>query len=251
MTLLRALEALVGVIPFCIALLLGARKNFGTSLGTKGSEFLSAAAGAAVAYAFVHILPVLERTRFLLLREVPDRSLPLDGLGVYLFAMAGFVGFYGVDQALFRPRNGRHGDGHDRSASRLTRGLHLSGVGVYVGLLAYFLVRGTERTASGMALYAGAMALHLLSLSHTLRKQHGDAYERAGVRILAGCVLVGWVCGVLWAIPHLPMLPLIALVAGAILASAMVTELSEAQGGHFLLFAGSAAAYAGLLLVAH
>ena len=63
--------------------------------------------------------------------------------------------------------------------------------------------------------------------------------------------LAGWGCGVLFDIPRLPLIALVALVAGAILSNTMVTELGEEDAGRLAPFTGGAVLYAVLLLLAH
>jgi len=68
--------------------------------------------------------------------------------------------------------------------------------------MAYLLVDSLEETRGSIGLYAVAIAFHFLAVDHSLRSEHGAAYERIGRYVLAGSSVLGWGAGLLFALPQ-------------------------------------------------
>jgi hypothetical protein len=245
------LSTLIPAVLFASVFLLGKRLREPNHHGAKRA-LVSAAAGVSVAYVFLHIFPALEGMRRVAVEETPGASHPFGGRLVYLFAMVGFLVFYGLERAMAKAEALSHGEGASGAqAVWWLRHIQLCGFGAYVAVVSYFLVRGPERAPLAAVLYASAMTLHFLSMAYNLRREHGPAFDRGPAFFLAGCVLAGWVCGTLAEIPVVLLIALISLVIGAILVNTMITELSKGDEGLFVPFGTGALLYAWLLLFAH
>lgn len=226
------------------------------------SRWLSAAGGAAVAYVFVHLLPdVGEAARTV----VETLTVPVTLLErhVYLLALAGFVAFYGLERYATAPRNGggfasrtrAAGDGvanrrgtDERGDGNVRFRIHVGSFAAYNALIGYLLV-DAEGSAAGLALYAVAMGLHMLSNDYGLRTQYEFAYHRTGRWLLAGAVLAGAAVGLLFEIHEAVVALLLAFLAGGIVLNVIKEELPEERESRFGAFAVGSGGYAALLLV--
>lgn len=207
---------------------------------TPRSIWLSLAGGVSVGYVFVHLLPELAR-----LQREHFGGLVVEAF-LYLFAVAGLVGYYGLEQ-LAR----RHGGGEARETPAGVFWLHLGAFALYNFLIGYLLDEQARiEGAPGLALYAGAMALHFVVNDRALYRHHGPLYRRRGRWVLAGAVTGGWVAGLSLEIPDGWVAGAIALLAGSVVLNVIKEELPEERESRFWAFALGTAAYAALLVAA-
>ena len=193
---------------------------------------VSFGAGMSSAYVFVHVMPELGVARESFAETTP---LPLwfHGMIIYFVALAGFILFYALD--------------HLRKSER-TYDLHQTGFAAYVLLAGYLLVNHLEEKSSGTALYAVAIACHFLAVDHELAKHHGPAYTQWGRFILAAMSVLGWLLGLLIALPHYIVALLVAFLSGAVIMNSTVMELPSEKDGRFLPFVLGGLIY-GLILL--
>ena len=100
-----------GIHALSVALLFAAIFLFGGRVayrpGQRGRRrFLSFAAGISVAYTFVHVLPALHVIREFHTQSPSDFQMLFPEYSVYLWTMAGFLVFYGLEIMGARPRRG-------------------------------------------------------------------------------------------------------------------------------------------------
>lgn len=241
--------------PFAVALALalvylagGGLQKVGDAAGGRWPRrWVSAAAGAAVAYVFVDVLPELG-TRHRAFLEAAREDLLFAEQRIYVLALLGFVLFYGLEHmVLTSHRRGRAGAGGPGDP---VYWLHAGGFAVYSWLIGYLL---TSRAAVGrlaLLLYGAAMAFHFFVVDHSLREEHGDRYERSGRWMLAGSVLGGWLIGTTTRVSELSLARLFAFVAGGVVINSMRTELPGEGEGRFWPFCLGATSYALLLMLA-
>jgi len=117
-----------------------------------------------------------------------------------------------------------------------------------VALMSYLLVRNLEGTATATGLYAAAIGAHFLALEHSLREEHGEAWQRVGRWVLAAMCLLGWGVGLLFALPHHTLALLVAFVSGAVIMTSAAMELPTEKDGRFLPFLAGGLLY-GLVLL--
>lgn len=205
---------------------------------TPRSIWLSVAGGVSVAYVFVHLLPELARLQ----REhFGDHVEAL----LYLFAAAGLVAYYGLEQIAKR-----HGGGAAHQTPASVFWLHLGSFALYNLLIGYLLHEQARLEGrGGLALYAGAMALHFLVNDRALYRHHGELYTRRGGWILAVATLAGWGIGLQFEIGMTWIAAAIALLAGSVVLNVIKEELPEDRESRFWAFALGASLYSGLLLL--
>lgn len=233
---------------FAAIYVLGGRAN--QVLGESGlRRFHSAAAGIAVSYVFVYILPELHEIREAHLQSQNDyiqRIFP--EYSVYLAALIGFLVFYGLESMVARPRQvaGNVPDHHSRGAA-WKPWLHIGGFAFYTWLITFQI--GQERKGLiALCVFAVAMGLHLAPITNRLRSEHRAAYEPRGALVLALASLAGWACGVTLNLPAPLVLDMAAIVAGGVIVNAAIAELPKEREASFWSFFVGAAAYTALLL---
>ena len=205
---------------------------------TPRSIWLSIAGGVSVAYVFVHLLPELAR-----LQREHFGELAVEAF-IYLFALAGLVAYYGLEQLAKR-----HGGGHGRSTPAGVFWLHLGSFALYNFLIGYLLdEQARHEGMSGMTLYAGAMALHFVVNDRALYRHHGALYTRQGRWVLSAAVLAGWAAGLWIEIALEWVAALIALLAGSVVLNVIKEELPQERESRFWAFVLGAGAYAALLV---
>jgi hypothetical protein len=92
------------------------------------------------------------------------------------------------------------------------------------------------------------MALHFLTVDHTLRREHGPLYQRCGRFLLAGACVPGWAAGLLVTLPTGILAPMMAFLSGAVIMNSTITELPAERDGRFLPFLLGGLLYSLLLL---
>lgn len=238
----EALTSGAAALLFAATFLVGGRVHPLRPLIRDRRSMISFGAGMSVAYVFVHLMPELHvaRSTFAASWSTPLRY---EGMAIYFVALAGFLVFYGLDELRGRLQAGA-GGGEAGPAFRL----HVGGFAAYVWLMAYLLVHTLEGTAASTAFYAVPIAFHFLAVDHSLRTEHGAAYDRIGRPLLAGMSLLGWGVGLLVTLPQYVLTLTVAFISGAIIMNNTVMELPGEKDGRFLPFMTGGLVY-GLILI--
>ena len=220
------------------------------------SRYLSLAGGVSVAYVFVHLLPELteRQSTFAADADAPTALLAAtDERALFLVALVGFVGFYGLERVAARSRRESGQQAIAGGAeTRTTAGvfwLHVGSYAAYNALVGYLLLHREETGTANLLLYFTAMALHFVVNDHGLREHHRSAYARVGRWILAGAVLLGVLVGLLVGVPDPLLGLLLAFLAGGVVLNVVKEELPEERESSFAAFGAGAAGYAAILLL--
>jgi len=155
-------------------------------------------------------------------------------MGIYFLALVGFLVFYGLDH-LREHLRGKASEEETGEAGAAFR-IHVGGFAAYVGLVAYLLVHNLEGSPVSLALFVVAMTCHFLGVDHSLRDEHGAAYERIGRFVLAGAAVVGWGAGAVFALPPYVLALLVSFVSGAVIMNSAIMELPSDKEGRFVPF---------------
>lgn len=212
-------------------------------------RMLSFAAGISVAYVFIHVLPELGRGQNVHVQAADRLPLLFPEYSVYLWAMAGFLVFFGLEHLVAGTATSDSG----RIAARQDSPgwefwLHLGGFAAYAWLLTFAVGSNPGRSRLSVALYAVAMTLHILPTTHNLSCEYGHYYRRFGAWLLAAGALAGGVCGHLLDIPESLVVILMAVVSGGVIVNTMIAELPTGKNGRPGAFFGGAVVYTVLLL---
>jgi hypothetical protein len=227
---------------FAAVFVWGGRVHLLGALGLDRRSVMSFSGGMTAAYVFVHLMPELHGARAVLV-ESASSPLRYEGIGIYYLALIGFLCFYGLENLRAHLSEAAESEEDERAFW-----VHMGGFGVYAALMSYLLVHNLEETHTAMAFYAAAFAFHFLALDHSLRHEHGDAYQRVGRWLLAAACLLGWALGLAVELPRGVVALLLAFVSGAVIMNSLVMELPAGKDGRFLPFVAGGIAYALLLL---
>jgi len=202
---------------------------------------LSFGAGISVAYVFVHVMPELHdvRSAFVASASVPLRY---EGMAIYFVALVGFLAFYGLDHLRALIQGAAEGEAGPAFK------IQIGGFAAYVGSMAYLLVNNIEDTPVSTLTYATAISFHFLALDHSLRAEHGAAYEGIGRFVLAGASMLCWGLGLIFRLPNPVIALMVAFISGAIVINSSIMELPSEKGGKFFAFAAGSIVY-GLILM--
>jgi hypothetical protein len=207
-------------------------------------RWLSAAAGASVAYVFVRALPEMSEAQHVFTRVTFDRGLPFPELRVYTAALIGFLFFYGLENMV--SRSGADCRTQREQGARLTYRLQLGGFAAYGGLVGYLMVH--QRSLPTL-LYLIAMALHFLTVERSFEREYGPVYDRSGRWLLAAAILAGGTAGIFTSMSEELLATLLGLNSGGVIINSMIMDLPAQNEGGFLPFCLGAIAYSLLLLL--
>lgn len=243
-------DSLVAVLVLACAFIAGRRVGMLDRNYRGRRRFISAAAGASVAYIFIHVLPELSEFQARFAETVSGRALLFPEYRVYSAALFGFVLFYGIENMAFSRRLMTHCEDFKHNDSSLVWTLQLGGFTAYCGLISYLMVDWTHGSKA-LALYCVAMVFHFLIIDHALRAEHGAAYDSCGRWWLAAAVVVGWALAKLSPIPASAMATLQGFVAGGVTINSVKDEMPKSGEGRFAWFALGAFIFAMLMLVSN
>jgi len=242
------------LITLSVALLFGAIFLFGSRAAYRPGHrryrrFLSFAAGISVGYIFVHVLPALHTIREFQTRSPADFKMLFPEYSVYLWSMAGFMVFYGLETMVPSPRRGPENRAGDAAgAAPWQSWVHIGGFALYAWLLTYLMV-WTGKSTLALCLYGLAMGMHILPITCSLSSHYQAVYDRRGAYLLALASLAGWASALTLNIPRPLLLNLVAFVAGGVVVNAAIAELPKEKDGRYWPFLTGAAVYSALLLI--
>ncbi len=210
------------------------------------SAWLSAAGGAAAAYVFVYLLPKLAAKQAILMAATDGGIYGFLEHHAYLVALAGFLCYYGVGRA------GAEAE-VPASAKDLVKyvafDLYVVGFAAYNVLIGYLFVHRQGPGPVPLLLVTVAMALHLLSSSHSLREKSPLVYDGIVRWLLAASCFAGWGLGMLTKMADTTVALWFAFLAGCIIINVIEEELPSERHSRFLPFLLGAAGYTGLVLL--
>jgi len=237
-----------------VALVFAAIFLFGGRLayrpGQRGRRrFLSFAAGIAVAYTFVDVLPALGRMQDIVRHSQSEFHRVFPEYSVYLWTMAGFLVFYCLEAMVAGQRRGpeNHAGDHD-GAAPWQAWVHIGGFALYAWLLTYVMVWKVHEPLA-LCLYGGAMGMHIFPIACNLSSHYQAVYDRRGAFLLALASLAGWACGLALDIPTPILVNLAAVVAGGVIVNTSIAELPKEREGRYWSFLTGATVYTALLLI--
>ncbi|MFB6138254.1 MAG: hypothetical protein ABEJ42_07970 [Halobacteriaceae archaeon] len=220
------------------------------------SRWLSLSGGVSVAYVFVHVLPEVSAAA----AHVGDEPLGVAFLErhVYLVALAGFVAYYGVEQAA--KRGSAEAAGRDAAAAVAAGAdgtgdglrvfwFHVIAFACYNVLVGYLLLHREVPGLASLLLFGVAMGLHFLVNDWGLRHHHGAAYHDRGRWVLAGAIGLGVAVGFVVPMDRQALAVLFAFLAGGVILNVVKEEVPAEQESRFSAFALGAAGYAVVLLL--
>jgi hypothetical protein len=217
--------------------------------GQRGRRrFLSFAAGISVAYIFVHVLPTLHGIRELHTQSPSHFKMLFPEYSVYLWTMAGFLVFYGIETMVASPRQGPENHVGGGGAAHWQPWVHIGGFALYTWILTYMMV-WTGKGTLALCLFAVAMGMHIFTITCGLSSHYRKVYDRRGVYLPALASLAGWASALTLNISTPLVLNLVAFVCGGVVVNAGIAELPKEREGRYWSFLTGATVYTALLLI--
>jgi len=207
-------------------------------------DWVSASAGASVAYIWMHVIPELNEHQQAFL-QVAGSHLPAPQFRVYVSGLIGFICFYGFQHLRSREVVHPHATGQPEHV-KVYR-LYLVGFFFYVALVGYLMIETGERGLLPLIVYWVVMALHFVSVNRSCEEGGEDYYEKRGRWLLALGVLIGGVVGMNAKLDVRLVATLLGLLSGAVIVNSVMMELFTKREGKFLPFVLGAAAFTALL----
>lgn len=166
---------------------------FANHLPGNGRTFVSFAGGVAVAYVFLHMLPNLVEYNKPIGRLLLNNQwlTPFTELLIYIFALMGFLIYYGFDLWAERYRDEGHTDG-------MVYGLHLTMFCLYNFLITYTMSLRAQSSSTATVLFTFAMALHFVLTDRKFCRFYSLQFNHWGRFILISALLTGWLCSVIF-----------------------------------------------------
>lgn len=242
------LTSLIVALLFAAIFLFGGRLAYRP--GQRGHRrFLSFSAGISVGYTFVHVLPALGKMRDFATESPTGLYRMFPEYSVYLWTMAGFLVFYGLETMVASTRRGPENSPEDGGgAAPWQPWVHIGGFALYAWILTYLIV-WTGKGTLALCLYGVAMGMHIFLIACNLSSHYQAVYDRRGAFLPALASLAGWACGLAIDIPMHTLLNLVAFVAGGVVVNAAIAELPKERDGRYLSFLSGATVYTALLLI--
>jgi hypothetical protein len=216
---------------------------------SRSRHWITASAGASVAYVWLHVIPELCEAQGTFTSMTRDMRLPLPEFRIYLSALLGFVLFYGLEHMSWPRVHPPGTETGQPGRENLIYKVRLGGFVAYGGLVSYLMVRDSNRGLLSLLTFFLAMGLHFIVVNHSFNEEYGDTYDRSGRWLLAFAVLTGGFIGNFALLPEQTILTLLGFVAGAVIENNTMMELAKGKGGQFWAFFAGAMGYS-LLLVA-
>ena len=202
-----------------------------------------------MAYIFVHVLPTLEAIRELHAQSPGSFKMLFPEYSVYLWTMAGFLVFYGIETMVASPRHGpEESTGNDSGAVHWQPWVHIGGFALYTWILTYMMV-WTGKGKIALCLFAVAMGMHIFTITCNLSSHYREVYDHRGAFLLALASLAGWVSALTLNVPTPVVLNLVAFVCGGVVVNAAIAELPKEREGRYWSFVTGAMVYTVLLLI--
>lgn len=201
--------------------------------GPSSPTGLSLAGGISAAYIFLHILPGLALAQRLT-EETAVIKTPFYVHRVYALALLGVVLFYTLQKGRKLGRLAEGGPG----PSRLNFWLTIAGHATLSLLVGYLLLHRPKTGVASMVIFSVAMFSHFMRYDSGLRRDYGPAFDRIARWALAAAVMAGWLMGVLTRLSWPFVAGWIAVLAGAVILTALreeVPEERESKPGVFAL----------------
>ncbi len=207
------------------------------------SGWLSFAGGTSVAYVFLHLLPELARGA----RAVSEdaAALPLSDDAVWLIALAGLAGFYGLEVAARQSRGRVRGP---EAGSTTVFWFSIASYAVYNALIGYLLHDQVQAGFTAWLLFVVAIALHFVVNDFSLREHHKERYRAVGRWILVAAIAAGALIGLVTRVSEAVLAAVLAVIAGGVILNVMKEELPTQAESRFPPFLAGAVGYAVLLL---
>ncbi|WP_126174347.1 hypothetical protein [Altericroceibacterium xinjiangense] len=215
--------------------------------GIPRTRWLSFAAGVAVAYIFLDVMPELASHRETFAEQLGLAAGMAEVL-IYALALAGLVGFYGLERLAKTSRARANHKGQSDKVEQELLWIHVGSFGAYNVLIGYLLLHREEAGWWSLLVYFFAIALHFVTTDFGLLQDYKEAYNRLARWVLAAAVTAGWLIGKLVTLPEVVIGFLFGFLAGGIVLNVLKEELPQERKSRYGPFVMGAGVFTALTL---
>lgn len=212
------------------------------------SRFLSLAAGVAVSYVFVHLLPELNEYQDIVSKRLNNGIFQYIENHTYIIALFGLVLFYSLERLVKLSNESHSLKDPDKPRSGIFW-IHIASFFIYNAVIGYLLVHQLFNRTYGLLFYFLALGVHFITNDWSLRKDHKQIYDTYGRLLLSFAILFGWGVGTLTEISDFGISILQAFIAGGVILNVMKEELPSEQKSSISSFLAGVIGYTALLLL--
>jgi len=205
---------------------------FANHLPDNGKAFSSFAGGVAVSYVFLDMLPNLVEYNKPIGQFLQKNQwlTPFTELLIYIFALFGFLIYYGLDLLA----EGYRCEGDNDS---FIYELHLTMFCLYNFLITYTMSLRALSSITATILFTVAMALHFMLTDRKFTRFYSDRFNRVGRFLLMNALLIGWLCSVIFdPVNVLIAAFMVSFLAGSILLNVFREELPATESTSYWWF---------------
>lgn len=208
------------------------------------NQFTSFVGGISLAYVFFHLIPTIRSYEHEVMEAFHVSATNASHV-IFGSMLLGIVVFYFLEIALKSSRL------RLMKNTQSSNGIFWAHIGSYFlyNFIIGILLTGHQFKSSFTALiYLLAIGVHFLTNDWVLRHHFEALYDRYGLKLLVGAVLIGYLLGANIHISHTIMGLLEAFVAGGLVLNAIKDELPACRGNGLTSFMVGLSLYSVLLL---
>jgi hypothetical protein len=243
------ITSLIVAMLFAAIFLFGGRAAYRPGQRVR-RRFLSFAAGISMAFVFVNVLPGLQAIEETQTQYRGYFKTLFPEYSIYLWTMAGFLIFYGLETMAVSTQRSRENQAPDEShAAPWQMWVHIGGFALYAYILTYLMI-WTGKDMLALCLYGVAMGMHILTITCNLSSHYQAAYDRIGAYVLALACVAGWASALkLNILTAMIVLKLMAFVAGGVVVNVAIAEIPKEKEGWYWSFVTGVVVYTALVLI--
>lgn len=207
-----------------------------------GDFWISFAAGGSISYVFLHILPKLAASDYLLATTLLEAA--HLNYHAFFLALVGLLAFQTLERLA-----GQKSFQSDHPVSARVFWLRTTLYAHYNLLISYLLYyQVSVGGLRSLLLFTLAISLHFIVIDSALFRHASQEQAQKGRWLLAFGLVLGWSASTLGLLSLATLAALLALLAGAMLLNVLNEELTASRTGHWGAFVIGALAYSLLLM---
>lgn len=208
------------------------------------NQFTSFVGGISLAYVFFHLIPTIRSYEHEVMEAFHVSSTDASHV-IFGSMLMGIVTFYFLELVL---KSSRLKMLRETDSSTGLFWAHIGAYFLYNFIIGILLTGHQFKSSMTAVIYLLAIGVHFLTNDWVLRHHFETLYDRYGLKLLVGAVLIGYLLGANIHISHTVMGLLEAFVAGGLVLNAIKDELPACRGTGLTSFIVGLSLYSVLLL---
>jgi len=215
------------------------------SLPLAKEKCLSFGGGVAVAFVFIHLLPILYDWQ----NELEFQNYILAAIQdefIWVVILAGLLFFYASEKAIYYYKVKR-----EPEKQAVSDGLYFGHLGIFSLNNVLFGYLFFQDNMSGLLrpLIFVAVAFHFITNDYAMQQHHEKDYIYSGRWVMAGAVVLGGIIGSLYEMPEIYLASVFAFLGGGVIINTLKEEMHEGKENHLGAFMVGAVLFSVVLLL--